>query len=215
MATPAFSLRQDERSWWLRALLVLTDPRRVFAALRDDSDEAMEARQEPLAAVVVLAGIGGVLATSVANRLLDEPEFDALLLAVWAVVAGAVHGGAAYFAIGALVYLGASFAGGLGTYRRGRQILGFASVPLVLSLGVVLVRAAVYGSDAFRAGGADEGAGGAVFDAAHAALFAWAAVLLVIGVRTVHGWSWPRALAASALPLAPVALAFARAYGAV
>jgi hypothetical protein len=30
---------------------------------------------------------------------------------------------------------------------------------------------------------------------------AWAAVLLVIGVRAVHGWSWQRSLAACGLAL--------------
>jgi hypothetical protein len=40
------------------------------------------------------------------------------------------------------------------------------------------------------------------------AFFVWAAVLLVIGVRAVHGWTWARAGAACALALvAPVALA--------
>jgi hypothetical protein len=34
-----------ERSWWLRAPAVLVAPRAVFVSLRDDSDEAMEARQ--------------------------------------------------------------------------------------------------------------------------------------------------------------------------
>ena len=42
------------------------------------------------------------------------------------------------------------------------------------------------------------------------AFFAWAAVLLVVGVRAVHGWTWARALAACALALAaPVLLALA------
>ncbi len=36
--------------------------------------------------------------------------------------------------------------------------------------------------------------------------FAWSAVLLVIGVRSVHGWSWGRSLATVALAAALPAL---------
>ena len=52
-----------ERSWWLRAPAVLVAPRAVFVSLRDESDEAIEARQEPLTAIVGLAGIAAVLAS--------------------------------------------------------------------------------------------------------------------------------------------------------
>jgi len=49
-----------------------------------------------------------------------------------------------------------------------------------------------------------------VFDLIELAFFVWAAVLLVIGVRAVHGWTWARASAACVLALvAPVALALA------
>jgi len=30
----------------------------------------------------------------------------------------------------------------------------------------------------------------------------WSAALLVVGVRAVHGWSWPRAALAAAAPIA-------------
>jgi hypothetical protein len=208
-------LAGDERAWWLRALLVLQSPRPVFAALRDDSDEAAQARQEPLLAIVFLAGISLVLSTTIAGRLLDDPEYDALLIGVWAILAGGIHGLVAYFVVGGAVYLGASFAGGLGSYRRARHVLGFACVPLALSLVVWPVRLAVFGDDAFRTGGSDNGAGQTVFEAIELAFLSWALVLLVIGLRTVHGWTWPRALAASALPTALPALALARAYGLV
>jgi hypothetical protein len=47
-----------------------------------------------------------------------------------------------------------------------------------------------------------------VFDLIELAFFVWAAVLLVIGVRAVHGWTWARAAAACALALvAPIVLA--------
>lgn len=216
MAEAAGQLRQDERAWWLRIPLVLTGPRHVFAALRDDEDDAADARQEPLAAVVFLAGVGGVLATTVAEGLLDDPEFDALLVVVWAIVAGAVYGIAMYIVAGFLVFLGASFAGSLGTYRRARHLLAYAAVPVILTLLLVALRAALYGEDAFTSGGADDGADGAqVLDALEALLFLWALGLVVVGIRVVHGWTWPRAASAS-LPLAlVVALSLARAYGLV
>ncbi len=208
-------METSERLWWLRALLVLQAPRPVFAALRDDSDDAAEARQEPLVAIVLLAGIAGVLGTSIAGRLLDDPAFDGLVVLVWAIVGGGFYGLAGYFLAGALLYLAASMLGSLGTYRRARHVLGFAAVPIALSLLVWPVRLALYGSDAFRSGGADDGAGGDAFVAAQAGFVAWSLVLLAVGVRTVHGWSWPRSLAAAALPAALPALAFARAFGVV
>src|SRR5438105_12067782 len=52
----------NERVWLLRALLVLQSPREVFAALRDDSEDAARARSEPIVALVWLAGIACVLA---------------------------------------------------------------------------------------------------------------------------------------------------------
>jgi hypothetical protein len=44
-----------------------------------------------------------------------------------------------------------------------------------------------------------------VFEAADIALLAWAGCLLLIGVRTVHGWTWLRAAAAAAVPAVLVA----------
>jgi hypothetical protein len=206
-------VESSERLWWLRALLVLQAPRPVFAALRDDSDDAAEARQEPLVAIVFLAGMAGVLATSIAGRLLDDPAFDGLVVLVWTIVGGGFYGLAAYFLVGALLYFGASLLGSLGSYRRARHLLGFAAVPIALSLVVWPVRLALYGLDSFRSGGSDAGTGGDVFTALDAGFVAWSLVLLGIGVRTVHGWSWPRTLAATALPAALPVLAFARAFG--
>ena len=50
-----------ERSWWLRAPLVLVAPRAIFASLRDESQEAVESRQEPLLLIATLAAISVVL----------------------------------------------------------------------------------------------------------------------------------------------------------
>ena len=84
-----------ERDWWLRALLVLQRPGLVFQAMRTDAD--VEERQEPVLAIILLAGIAGVLMTNLASRVLDDYELDALTLAVWVFIAGAIYGIAVYF----------------------------------------------------------------------------------------------------------------------
>ena len=207
-----------ERAWLLRALVVLQSPRAVFAALRDDSDDAARARQEPVTAVVGLAGIAGVLWTPVAGRLLDDPALDQLLVAVWAFVGGGIYGLVSYFAGGALLFLGLRSAGSAGSYRRARHVLAFALAPVALSLLVVWpLRLAAFGSDPFRSGGDDRGAGNAVFAGLELGFVAWTVVLLVLGVRAVHGWPWRRSLEgvglAAAAPLL-VGLAIWLLYGA-
>ncbi len=202
-----------ERAWWARAVLVLANPREVFAALRDDSEEAAEARQEPAFALILLAAFSVVLGTTIAGRLLDDPNYDPLLVAVWAVIGGAMYGVAAYFVLGGLVYAGARLAGSRGSYRRARHLVGFAAAPLALSLLVWPVRLALFGGDSFRSGGTDDGAADALFETLETAFVLWAVALLAFGVRAVYGWGWGRTLAVVALPAAVPALALARAYG--
>lgn len=159
-----------------------------------------------MTAIVFLAGIAAVLASGVAGRLMDDRAYDGLLVAVWAIVAGAIYGIAAYWIAGYALHLGARWAGGSGSYRRARHLLGLAAAPVALSLAVWPVRLAVFGGDVFRSGGADAGSGGRVFEGVNAAFLAWALVLLLVGVRTVHGWSRARTFAAVGLGLLPLAL---------
>ena len=197
-----------ERAWLVRALLVLQSPRAVFAALRDDSDDAARARQEPVTAIVGLAGIAAVLWTPVAGRLLDDPAIDELLVAVWAFVGGGFYGAFSYFAGGGLLFLGLRSAGSAGSFRRARHVLAFALVPVALSLLVVWpLRLAAFGTDVFRTGGDDGGGADVAFVAVQLAFAAWAAALLVVGTRTVHGWPWVRALEGVAIAAALPALA--------
>ena len=198
------------RDWWLRTLLVLQRPRPVFVALRDDSKEASADRAEPILLIVILAGIAGLLSTSTAAHVMDDNTYDGIVTAIWAFIVGSIYGGFAYFAIGALLHWSGRALGSQGTYRRARHVLAFAAVPVALSLVLWPVKLSLYGADWFRTGGRDTGTGGAVFDLLTYAFFVWAAVLLVLGVRAVHGWTWGRALAATALAiLAPVAFALA------
>lgn len=198
------------RDWWLRTLLVLQHPRPVFAALRDDTREAAADRSEPVLLVVLLAGIATVLATSTAAHLNDDGSYDGILIAVWAFLAGSLYGLFGYYAFGAVLHGGVKALGSQGSYRRSRHVLAFAVVPVALSLVVWPVKLALYGTDWFHTGGRDTGGGGITFDLIQFACFLWAAALLVVGVRGVHGWTWARAAGACALAVAaPIVLALA------
>ena len=193
----------SDRAWWLRVPAVLLSPRSVFFALREDDPDDVAARSEPLLLLVWMAGAAAVLATPTAGALLDKPEYDAVLVAIWAFVAGGLYGVVAYVLFGFALYFGARLLGSVGGFRRERQIVGFALAPLALSLLVLFpVRLALYGGDTFRDGGPDEGTGEAVLLALQLGFAAWSLALLVIGIRVVHGWTWLRTLAAFAAAVA-------------
>jgi len=189
-----------ERSWWLRAPAVLVAPHAVFVSLRDESEDAIEARQEPITAIAGLAGIAGVLATSVARHLLNDPSFSVSLIPVWAFIGGVIYAIAVYWLGGALLFGAARRLGGVGSYRRARSVLALSGAPLALTLFTLWpLRIAIYGDVLFRTGGKDWGPGDRAFGGLVYFAFVWCAVLLVIGVRSVHGWTWSRSLATVAL----------------
>jgi hypothetical protein len=205
--------RSPERAWLLRALLVLQAPRSVFAALRDDSDEAAGARQDAAGAIVWLAGIAGVLATSVTSTLLDDPERDWLVVTVWAFLAGGLQGFVLYLVVGKVLHVALRKLGSRGSFRRARHLLAFAAAPIALALFVYWpLRIGIYGEDLFQYDGTDGNAAGTAFAYAFYGFALWALVLLVIGVRTIHGWSWARSVAAMAFTAA-IAAALAVAVG--
>jgi hypothetical protein len=193
--------RDREREWWLRVPAVLLSPRSVFAALRDESRADQEARAEPVLALVLLAGAFAAVTSGTAGRLYDDPIYDGpLVVALWVVFAAAFTAFAGYFVLGGAVYLGTRGLGSVGGFRRARHLVAFALTPLVLGLVLVLpLELAVFGEDLFRRGGSDDGAAGLVFDLLEGGFAAWSAGLLLLGVRTVHGWSWWRSLAAVGL----------------
>jgi hypothetical protein len=196
-----------ERSWWLRSLAVLVAPTAVFASLRDDSEQAVEARQEPITAIAGMAGIAGVLGTPVARHLLNDADVSVALIPVWAFFGGVVYALAIYWLGGGLLSGASRRLGGLGSWRRSRHVLALAAAPLALSLVTLWpVRILVYGEDLFRTGGDDYGRGDTIFGALFIACFAWSALLVIIGERAVHGWTWARAAAAVALAAAFPAL---------
>jgi hypothetical protein len=210
------------RDWWLRTLLVLQRPRPVFVALRDTSKESVSDRSEQVLLIVLLVGIAAVLATGTAAHLMDPKrdvfghvvgpsDFDNTLVAVWAFFGGGLFGLFWYYVAGALLYAGARVLGSQGTYLRARHVLAFATVPIALSLLLLWpVKLALYGDALFKTGGGDAHSGGRAFEALGFLFAAWSAVLLVVGVRAVHGWTWARALAACGLAVVlPAVLAVA------
>ena len=199
-------------SWWKRVPLVLVAPRPVFVALRDESAEDAEDRQEPIAAVIALAGIAVVLVSPTFRRMLNDASVGEVLIPVLAFISGVLYAVAVMWLGGGLLFYASRRLGGLGSYRRSRQVIALASAPFALALLTFWpIRIAVYGSDLFRTGGDDYGRGDAVFGAVFLGFAAWSLILLLIGVRSVHGWSWPRAagavLLAAALPALIVAAA--------
>jgi hypothetical protein len=200
VTTQAESVRQDEsRAWWLRIWLVAQAPRSVFAALRDDSRESAEDRQDPLTAVVFLAGLALTLVSSQAASFADDPDRAGIVIPVWLFLAGLLVGIVNYWLAGGVLQLALSWLGARGSYRQARHLLALAAVPLVLSLVLLPVRLALYGGDIFRSGGSDSGSGAHVFPVLEAGFGVWSLVLLGIGVRLVYGWSWPRSMSAVAL----------------
>ena len=201
----------DERLWALRAAFVLISPRTVFGAMRD-ADDVANARQEIVSALVLVAGIAAVLSAPQTGRLLDDPAVDGLLVAVLVLLTGFIYGSAGYWIAGALVRLGERLLGGGGSYRRARHIVAFAAAPLALSLLVLWpLRIALHGADLFRTGGDDGGAAGELLARLALVSVPWSLVLVIVGLRAVHGWSWPRAVASSLPVVAAVAIVAAAA----
>lgn len=197
-------------SWWKRAPLVLLVPRPVFIALRDESVEEAEERQEPLAALMALAGISVVLVSPAFRQMMNTGGVDLILVIVLAFIAGVLYAVATAWLGGGLLFGAARRLGGLGSYRRARQTVELASAPLALALVTFWpVRFAVYGTDLFRTGGDDYGRGDGIFGGVFLGFVAWSVILLLLGVRATHGWGWGRSAAAVALAAAFPALVVA------
>ena len=188
------------RAWWQRTALVLVAPRPVFVALRDEDADDVSARSEPVLLIVLLAGMAFVLSTRTAAHLLDDNDYDGLLVAVWTFLAGSLYGAVAFWGLGALLHGSVTALGSQGSYRRSRHLLAFAAVPVALSLALWPFKLGIYGADLFHRGGADAGVGGKVFEGLGLSFAAWSLGLLVVGVRSVHGWTWRRSLVGASAP---------------
>src|SRR5205823_4265504 len=136
-----------------------------------------------------------VLATSVTSTLMDDPARDWIVVAVWSCLAGGLYGFTLYYVVGKVFHVALRRLGSRGSFRRARHVLAFAATPIALALFVYWpVRIAIYGSDLFRTGGADGRGAGDVTAWLFYAFVLWALALLIVGVRTVHGWTWERSV---------------------
>ena len=141
-------------------------------------------------------------------------DYDGLLVAIWAFLAGSLYGGFGYWSAGAFLY------GGVTSARLGRELQALAARPRVrrrsdralaralagqarrLRRGLVPERRPRHGRRCRR-----------LRRRSTSLCLLWAGVLLVIGVRAVHGWTWGRSLAACALGLGgPVVLGLLLSY---
>ena len=199
MSASAGAERSQARLWWWRTLLVAQSPQGVFAALRDDSREAAEDRQDQIAAVAFFAGVALTLMSSAASTFADDPARRGIVIPVWLFIAGVFVAIVNYWLGGGVLYIALELLGGRTSYRQARHLLALAAVPIALSLLLLPVRVAIYGDDIFRSGGSDSGGGAHVFTALEVAFVIWAFGLLVVGVRTLNGWGWPRSAAVAAV----------------
>jgi hypothetical protein len=194
------------RRWWRLLPRIVTHPTEVFVALQDDDEVDVDARSEPILAVVIVAGMAGILLTPAWGTLIDEESLDWIVLAVITFIGGLFYGTAGYFLLGLVVWLGARAVGLEARSRTARQMVGFSALPFALSLFVTVPAVVVaFGYDWFRTGGSDGGTGRVVVLSIGLALALWSLGLLALGLRTTFELPWRGV--AGALALAAVIIA--------
>lgn len=194
------------RMWWRFLPLLVKRPREVFVALREDDETDVDARSEPILAIVIVAGMAAMLLTPAWGTLLDEESLDWLVLAVVTFIGGLLYGAFGYFLLGFVVWLGARGVGVDTAARPARQVVAFSALPFALSILVTLPAIVlVFGTDWFRTGGADDGAGRAVVLSIGLALALWSLGLLALGLRTTFELPWRGVVGAMALAAVMVA----------
>ena len=137
--------------------------------------------------------MAAVLATPTAADFLDNPDYDATLLAIWTFIAGGLYGAVGYFVIGFAVFFGVRLLGSLGGFRRARQIVGFALAARRSLLVTLPLRLAIYGGDTFR-GGRGRGLGGDLLLGLQLGAAAWSLALLASACASSTAGSWLRTL---------------------
>jgi hypothetical protein len=198
--------QERARAWWRLTPRVLTRPSDVYDALKEDDETDVDARSEPILAIVIVAGMAGILLTPAWATLLDDESLDWLVIAVITFIGGLFYGTAGYFLLGIVVWAGAHAVGFDVRGRAARQLVAFCALPFALSLLLTLPTIAVaFGYDWFRTGGSDDGTGRAIVLAIGAAFAAWSLALLAFGLRRTFGLPW--GAVAGALALAAVIIA--------
>ena len=179
---------------------LLTRPGETFRALRESDQADVDARSEPILAIVILAGMAGVVLTPAWGTLLDDGSVDGLVVAVVTFIGGLFYGAAGYFLVGLAVWLGVRGMGSGESFRLARQLVGFSALPLALSIAVTLpVALLAFGGDWFRSGGSDEGAGRWLVVGLGLAAVAWTGGLLALGLRATFRLPWRGVVGAIAL----------------
>ncbi len=180
--------------WWRRVPRMVWRPREVFVALRDGDEDDQAARQEPILAVVLLAGMTAVLLMG--GTLADDSSVDAFVAAAVTFIAGGLYGAAGYFALGLGVWIGVRSVNGEGSFRQARHVVAFSAVPVAAAFFVVAPTIAVgYGLDFFRGRASDTW----IVLAAGLPFVAWAALLLLAGLRIAYRLSVLGVVTAGAL----------------
>lgn len=189
------------RAWWRFVPRVVTAPREVFAALAErDDDLEVSARSEQVLAIVLLAGVGGIVLAPAWGHLMDDHTVDSMVVAVVTFIGGALYGAGGYFLLGLAAWVGVRGAGVEASFREARHVLAFACLPLALSPFVTIpVIAAWVGGDWFRAGGDDAGTPRTVVSAVGLVFALWSAGLLALGLRETFRLSWRGVATALAL----------------
>jgi hypothetical protein len=194
------------RRWWRLVPRLVTHPTEVFVALRDDDEVDVDARSEPILAIVIVAGMAGILLTPAWATLIDEESLDWMVIAVITFIGGLFYGAAGYFLLGLVVWLGARAVGLEAPGRTARQVVGFAALPFALSFVVTVPIVLVgFGYDWFHTGGSDDGTGRAIVLSIALVFALWSLGLLALGLRTAFELPWRGV--AGALALAAVIIA--------
>ena len=175
---------------------MLWAPRDVLVALRATEEDDEAARQEPILAIVLLAGITAVLLMG--GTLVDDPSVDGLVVCAVTFIAGSMYGAAGYLVLGLGALIGVRSAGVETTFRQARHLVAFSAVPIAASVVLVAPLVALgYGVDYFR--GAAPSSSVAVVLGTGLPFVAWAAALLVAGLRITYRLAWLGVVTAIAL----------------
>ena len=181
-------------------------PREVFVALRDDDEVDVDARSEPILAIVIIAGMAGILLTPAWATLIDEESLDWIVIAVITFIGGLFYGAAGYFLLGLVVWLGARAVGLEAPSRTARQVVGFAALPFALSFFVTVPACSSPSATTGSAPAARTTAPARVVVLSIGLAFAlWSLGLLALGLRTTFELPWRGV--AGALALAAVIVA--------
>ena len=161
--------------------------------------------QEPITAVVPLAGLSIFLSTRTAVGLSHDIEFDRLLLLVEAAVAGLLVAVQNFWVSAAP----SSISEGVPPTAQPRHPRLPATSPALRTDALVLallfvwrILLAMFGADTFRSGGSDHGPAEFVLRTSMFGLLVWTPVLAYLGVRALNGWTWARSLAGVAVGVA-------------